>query len=441
MKKRVLRHLSPLPLAAFVLLAYVPALRAQTAASASTFGLHDGDRVTFYGDSITEQREYTEDVENFVLTRFPGWKVSFHNAGVGGDKVSGGWAGPVDLRLRRDVFAFNPTVVTVMLGMNDIYYRPEELGIFSTYAAGYRHIVEELQRNAPHPRITLIEPSPYDDVTREPLQGAGYNAPLVHDSEFIAQLSHERQTLVADFNTPVNALLKTLQQQSPEFATQVIPDRIHPAQAGHWIMAESLLKAWNAPAVVSSVVLSAGAKGGAEARNAQVTDLHAAVDPRHAKARLTWSELDAALPLPFPPAELDPVMALTLKASDLLSNLDQQTLQVHGLPIGNYDLLIDDRRVATLTSDELVAGVNLATLDTPMLAQARLVAYDTERKNDIESAWFKVINVSAAAEALPAAAALARAIPAAEQRQRQDAQPVSHRFELTLEGSAAPAPQ
>jgi hypothetical protein len=36
----------------------------------AAFALHDGDRVTFYGDSITDQREYTEDVEEYVLTRF-----------------------------------------------------------------------------------------------------------------------------------------------------------------------------------------------------------------------------------------------------------------------------------------------------------------------------------------------------------------------------------
>ena len=69
------------------------------------FALRDGDRVTFYGDSITEQREYTEFVEEYLLTRFPDWKVTFHNAGVSGDKVSGGWAGPIDLRLDRGVFA------------------------------------------------------------------------------------------------------------------------------------------------------------------------------------------------------------------------------------------------------------------------------------------------------------------------------------------------
>jgi hypothetical protein len=31
--------------------------------TAAGFVLRDGDRVTFYGDSITEQREYTEDFD------------------------------------------------------------------------------------------------------------------------------------------------------------------------------------------------------------------------------------------------------------------------------------------------------------------------------------------------------------------------------------------
>lgn len=413
---------------------------AQISAAVRDFTLHDGDRVTFYGDSITEQRQYTEDIEVYVLTRFPGWKMSFHNAGVGGDKVSGGWAGPIDLRLRRDVFAFHPDVVTVMLGMNDFYYRPDDPGIYSTFTAGYRHLVESLQLNSPHARITLIEPSPYDEITRAPQPDGGYNPALVRYSQFIAQLSQERQTQVADFNTPVNALLTALAQQSPQLATQVIPDRIHPGTAGHWIMAEALLKAWKAPAVVSSVIINSGPKGGAEAQNAQVTDLHQAVDARHGKARITWTETDQALPLPFPPAELDPVFAIALKSSDLATALDRETLQAHGLPTGDYDLLIDDRKVATLNSEDLTAGVNLAIIETPMLEQARLVAYDTEKKNNIEAAWFNVINGSAVAETSATAVALAGSLPAAEERQRQDAQSRSHRFELVLEAAPAAVP-
>lgn len=434
-KKSVFRGILPAVAASILLVISSFCIKAiAQQAPASNFALHDGDHVTFYGDSITEQRQYTEDIEEYLLTRFPSWKVSFHNAGVGGDKVSGGWAGPVDLRLRRDVVAFHPDVVTVMLGMNDMYYRPDDPGIFSTFSTGYRQIVEKMQHDLPHARITLIEPSPYDDVSREPLPGGGYNATLLKYSQFIAQLAHERQTQVTDFNTPVNALIKALTQQSPDLALQVVPDRVHPQQAGHWVMAESLLKTWNAPAVVSSVVINASAKGGAEARNAAVTDLRQVLDVKHAKALITWTELDQALPLPFAPPELDPVMALTVKASDLLTALDQETLQAHGLPTGNYDLLIDDHKVAVFTSDDLTAGVNLATIQTPMLDQARLVAYDTDKKNEIEAAWFKIVNVSALAESSPVAAALAKALPAAEDRQRLDAQPRVHHFQLVLEG-------
>src|SRR5580658_3281360 len=55
--------------------------------------LHDGDRVLFYGDSITAQRLYTRFVEDFLLTRYPELQVSFFNAGVPGDTVYGGYTG------------------------------------------------------------------------------------------------------------------------------------------------------------------------------------------------------------------------------------------------------------------------------------------------------------------------------------------------------------
>ena len=100
--------------------------------------------------------------------------------------------------------------------------------------------------------------------------------------------------------------------------------------------------------------------------------------------------------------------------------------------MGNYDLLIDDRKIATYSSDDLTAGINLALLDTPMLEQARLVAYDTEKKNSLEGARFQIIRGSAEGEASPTARALADALAVAENRQRADAQPRPHRFQLLL---------
>src|SRR5579871_6560398 len=52
---------------------------------ASDFFIHDGDRVVFLGDSITEQKLYTTYIEAYALTRFPREKLTFRNVGWGGD--------------------------------------------------------------------------------------------------------------------------------------------------------------------------------------------------------------------------------------------------------------------------------------------------------------------------------------------------------------------
>src|SRR5215470_13713209 len=153
------------------------------------FALKDGDTVVFYGDSITDQRLYTTFIETYVVTRFPQLEVRFVHSGWGGDRVSGGGGGPIDVRLARDVFAYKPNVMTIMLGMNDGSYRSFDQGIFDTYANGYRRIIESVKSTLPGIRITVIQPSPFDDVTRDPNFEGGYNAVLVRYGQFIAELA------------------------------------------------------------------------------------------------------------------------------------------------------------------------------------------------------------------------------------------------------------
>jgi hypothetical protein len=68
------------------------------------FALKDGDKVVFYGDSITDQRLYAVFTETFILTRYPNLKISYVHSGWSGDRVTGGDGGPIDLRLERNVF-------------------------------------------------------------------------------------------------------------------------------------------------------------------------------------------------------------------------------------------------------------------------------------------------------------------------------------------------
>jgi lysophospholipase L1-like esterase len=252
-----------------VLLLFAAALLLAAAAwSQDKFALKDGDRVVFYGDSITDQRLYTTFAETYVVTRFPRLKVWFVHSGVGGDRVTGGWAGPIDVRLPRDVIAYKPTVMTIMLGMNDGNYSGWNDGVFKTYSTAYQHIIDTMKRALPGIRITVIQPSPYDDVTRPPNIDDGYNAVLVRYGQFVKELGEREGLLVADLNAPVVSMLEKAKAEDPELAKNIIEDRVHPGPGGHLIMAEALLEAWNAPATVAAVEIDAAAGRVARADNA-----------------------------------------------------------------------------------------------------------------------------------------------------------------------------
>lgn len=340
------------------------------------FYLHKGDRVVFYGDSITEQRLYTTDVEVYCITRFPKLNLSFINAGVGGDRVTGGWAGPIDLRLKRDVFPYKPSVVTIMLGMNDGGYRPFDENLFNTYRSGYEHIIASLEKHLPGVRITLIEPSPFDDITRAPGWTGGYNGVLLRYCRFVRQLARRDKLAVTNFNTPVVNALKEAVASNATLAQKIVPDRVHPAPGGHLIMAAALLKTWGAPSLVSSVSIDVTNRH-VETDNAKVQDLTIAPNA------ISWHELDGSLPMPIDLS--DPVTALAVNSSDVIQELNQQPLKVEGLAEGNYRLAIDGVDLGTYTPADFDQGINLAMIsDNPSMKQAAAVQNLAVEQTNIE---------------------------------------------------------
>ena len=353
-------------------------------ARAQSFALKDGDRVVFYGDSITDQRLYTTFAETYVVTRFPKLNISFTHSGWGGDRVTGGGGGPIDLRLARDVFPYHPTVVTLMLGMNDGSYRAFDEKIFDTYAKGYEHIIDSVKKEAPGIRITVIQPSPFDDVTQPPRFEGGYNAVLVRYSQFVKELAGRGKMTVADLNSPLVAALEKAKTTDAELAKKIIPDRVHPGPGGHLVMAGELLKSWNAPALVSAVEIDAGTRKVVSAKMTRVTELKAG-------GEISWKQLDSALPMPVD--WKDPVVALAVKSSGFLESLDQQTLQVTGLRGGNYVLKIDGEEVGSFTAEQMSGGINLAAFSTPMARQAGEVHKLTLQHNNIHFRRWRQIQV------------------------------------------------
>ena len=403
------------------------------------FYLRNNDTVVFYGDSITEQRLYTTFVETFVLTRYPRLQVRFVNAGWGGENAPGGNGGPVDLRLRRDVIPFKPTVMTVMLGMNDGGYRAFDQERFDRYTTGMEHILQVTKAAFPSLRITLLEPSPYDDLTEEPQFPGGYNSVLVRYGQYVRELARRNQTLVADLNGPVVEMLKRAIALDPVGAKAIIPGRIHPAAGGHLIMAESLLKAWGASSIVSSVEIDAASRQVTASENTTVTGL--AVNQG-----LTWSQLDGALPLalnlrdpavPIAARRGAATLDLALRSSDFTDALNRQTLRVRGLADASYALKINGSAVGSFSREQLEKGLNLATLVTPMARQAQTVFLLTVKRGDVREKRWKEIQVPYGEDNLNGLPAALEGLDAMEaelaQRQRAAAQPAACFYELIPE--------
>jgi len=393
--------------------------------ASAQFALHNGDRVVFYGDSITDNAPYTTFIETFVLTRFPKMNVRFFNAGMGGDRVVGGGLGPIDTRLPRDLFSRKPTVVTVMLGMNDGGYRAFDQGLYDTYRTGFAHIADRFKAEIPGARIWLMEPSPYDDFTRPPgVPGGGYNAVLKKYGEADADLAKERGYGVVDLNTPLADALTKAAAADPAVAQKILGDRVHPWLAGHLVMASSILKAWGAPSLVSRTEV--------DATNGHTNVAGATIRNVKTNEGVKWDSLEESLP--FPINRKDETTALILRTSPIEEAIGREIIQVHNLPAGDYKLMIDGQAIGQFSADVFNAGVDLAWQDTPMSKQAWRVYDWTTKRTDLKYFTWRKIEVGMSDLTDKGKAEALKSIDKLEddliKRQHAEAQPKMHHFEV-----------
>ncbi len=388
------------------------------------FFLHNGDRVVFYGDSITEQQMYGRDIETYVATRFPKMRVSFLNSGWSGDKVGGGGGGPIETRLKRDVLPYKPTVVTILLGMNDGNYTTDTPQNYQTFTTGLTHIVDELTQKLPGVRLTLLTPSFFDYNAKDrqpPPAGQGYsfghpasdyNQTLIHYGDFIRQLGAQRHILVADLNAPMAAATEVGRRTDPKFALS--GDGVHPNEVGHLIMAAAVLQAWNAPATVADITVRPG-------KATTVTDPLPWPVPNDAKQAFILSPLVAGLD------EFHARAFTGLSTRDLAASVAQS----------RYTLTVDGQPVDTFTEQDLHNGIDLTQY--PALPENQQAQQVLALVNDRINKWhdfFKGHGGLAQANDVPTDAEIGTlkaddaSLDALRAQERDAAQPKPHRFDL-----------
>jgi hypothetical protein len=190
---------------------------------------------------------------------------------------------------------------------------------------------------------------------------------MEHFADLDKELAQKVGGTFINLNPPVVAALEKAQALDPLVAKLLLPDRVHPDSLAHWVMAEALLKGWNAPALVSSVTIDGRAGQLVDAQNAIVGQVARATDG------LRWTGTENALPLAF--IRDNQSQALLLDVSDIQQQLNQELLRVTGLEAGQYKLTIDGNAIGTFSADDLGNGINLADYQTPMRRQSQEVSW------------------------------------------------------------------
>jgi lysophospholipase L1-like esterase len=331
---------------------------------AEEFFFKDGDRIVIIGDSITEQHLYSNYVEMWTVSRFPGWKLAFRNVGISGDVSPGG-----NGRFKRDVLAFDPTAMTVDFGMNDGGYKAFEEGRYKNYINGLQGMADQAKQTKI--RVAWITPQPVEHP-QETGGILGYNQTLERYSAGVKEIAEKNGGLFVDQFHPYQSILdKARQAKSKEMAGG--GDAVHPGGPGQALMASAILKGLHFPTLVSSVEIDASSGSIGKIANCKVSNIQTG------EGGISFARQDNALP--FFPEDAKSILNWT----PIREELNEYSLKVNGLKDGKYEVRLGGKKVASFTAAELAKGVNLteaALSGGPVADQVGKLWKAVKAKND-----------------------------------------------------------
>lgn len=207
--------------------------------SAADLALQGGDFVAVVGDSITEQRQYSVFLEDYLLMCRPAENLRVAQFGWGGETAHG-FAG----RMENDMLRFHPTVVTTCFGMNDGGYAALTPDKAARYEAAQTAIVQKCK--AAGVRVIVVgSPGCVDANTfrKSRLEATMYNATLAQERDIARGVAQREGVLFADvYAAMFDAMLKAKQEFGEDYHVAGA-DGVHPDANGQLCMAFAFLKA------------------------------------------------------------------------------------------------------------------------------------------------------------------------------------------------------
>jgi len=343
------------------------------------------DRVIFVGNSITEAGAYVSYIYLYYMTHFPDRKLVILNGGIGGDKAS-----DIYRRLDYDILAKKPNVLVLTFGMNDTGYFEFNGDNADKTAqeriAASRRSYEQIEKRLlqlPDLRKVLMSSPPYDETSKfNKNLFKGKHKAMQEIVAFQEAAATKNNWPFVDLFRPMTDLNVRLQQKDSAF-TMIGPDRIHPGNGGHLVMASLFLKSQGLSGQpVADVKIDAGKLQ--QALNCKVSNLTTLA------GGLRFDYLAQALP--FPIDTVARVWGNDQKQSDALNwipfmeEFNRERLSVKGLQAGDYALLIDGHRIGKWSAGDFANGINLAAqVETPQYKQAVSIMQLNLRRAELES--------------------------------------------------------
>ena len=223
-----------------------PATTTQTtnALPAALAGVH---RIVCLGDSITQGGEgpggYVWLVRHYLADLYPQQNITVINAGISGHKSSDMLA-----RFKRDVLDRSPDMLTISVGVNDVWHAFRDFAHNQNYPNGdlpngvpldaFRRNVDDMVTQARQANIKVVMLSPtliYEDLN------SPENARLSQYSDALHDIARKHQCAFVDYQKPFKTLVRDYRTTMGATDNLFTVDGVHMNALGNRCMAYTLL--------------------------------------------------------------------------------------------------------------------------------------------------------------------------------------------------------
>lgn len=203
--------------------------------------IQNNARILFIGDSITDAGRdrtlfydlgtgYPHWIASWFQALHPELQITFINRGISGNRVK-------DLvdRWEPDCLDLKPTLVSILIGINDTWRRFDSGDMTSTadFERDYRTIIEKTQQAFEH-QLVLCEPF----LLPIPIDRREWRVDLDPRIHVVRQLALEYQAILV----PLDGIFAQAAAARGDLAFW-LPDGVHPSPSGHALIAQSWFRA------------------------------------------------------------------------------------------------------------------------------------------------------------------------------------------------------